>query len=172
MSQIIWEGQPASWDGQAAFWEGGPVDETAPTVQGATIQTAGDSIVIRFSEPVVGSSGFGLSLSGGAASLTFVSAAFDELIYSISRVVTSNETGLLTYFGGDIEDLAGNPLQSFVLGITNNSLIGLPPVDPGDPGDPDDPNFPGEIEGKTVIRSSRKLDPIKTSPRSYRIGTR
>lgn len=109
------------------FASGGGADVTAPTLSSATINSAGTQITLALSETVTvnTSTGFTVSLSGGAATLTYVSGSgSSSLIYSISRTVYQGETGTITYVtvSNGIEDGAGNDLASFAgSAITNGS---------------------------------------------------
>lgn len=104
-------------------------DTVAPTVTSRTINSAGTQLSIGVSEAVTfgagGNGGFAVTLSGGAATLSYVSG--DEtstLVYALSRVVAPGETGTLAYTqpGNGVEDLAGNDLATFSgQTITNNS---------------------------------------------------
>ena len=98
----------------------GESDVTAPTLSTATIPLAGTTIVLTFSEAVSigagGNGGFTVSLSGGAATLTYSSGSgTSQLTYTISRTVAANETGTVSYTqpGNGVEDAAGNDLATF-----------------------------------------------------------
>ena len=111
-------------------------DVTAPTLSSATIASSGDTISFVFDESVTfgagGNGGFAVTMSGGAATLTYSSGdGTDTLTYSISRTVAYNETGTLAYTqpGDGVEDSSGNDLVTFSgTSITNNSLDGAPVV--------------------------------------------
>jgi hypothetical protein len=111
------------------FTAGGGGDVTAPTLTTATINLAGTSLTLAFSEPVTfgagGNTGFTVSLTGGSATLTYSSGSGTSLlVYNISRTVSSSETGTTSYTqpGNGIEDAAGNDLATFSgETITNNS---------------------------------------------------
>jgi len=105
-------------------------DVIAPTLSSATIPLAGTTIVLNFSETVNvgagGNGGFTVSLSGGAATLTYSSGSgSSQLIYTISRTVAANETGTISYTqpGNGIEDTAGNDLASFSNTVISRSGI-------------------------------------------------
>jgi len=92
-------------------------DTTAPTLLSATI-TAND-LKLRFDEPVkvgVGdSAGWEITLSGGAATLTYASGSTSSILhYTISRTPATSETGTIAYTqpGSGIQDIAGNDLAS------------------------------------------------------------
>lgn len=97
----------------------GGADVTAPTVYSQTIPSGGTTIVFTFSEPVRygagGNGGFALTLSGGAVTAAYLSGdSSSTLTYSLSRTVSTGETGTFTYTqpGNGIEDTAGNDLAS------------------------------------------------------------
>ena len=102
-------------------------DQVVPTMVSATIDSTGGFITFRGSEnllPTI-STGFVLTLSGGAATATYSSGTGTAyLVYSLSRTVASGETGTYDYTqpGNGIEDSSGNDLASITGGaITNNS---------------------------------------------------
>jgi hypothetical protein len=111
---------------------GAPVagDVTAPTVTARTINAAGTSLTLTMSESVTvnNGTGFTVSLSGGAATVSYASGSgSSSLVYTLSRTVNSGETGTLDYttVSNGIEDAAGNDLASFSsAAITNNSTQG------------------------------------------------
>lgn len=122
----------ASWASGA--WEEPAVDETAPTFVSAIISGSGSSIAISFDEAVTfgagGNTGFAVTLSGGAATLTYVSGdGSDTLVYSLSRAIQYDETGTIVYTQptNGVEDAAGNDLATFTAqAIVNNSSQGSP----------------------------------------------
>jgi len=109
---------------------GGAADETAPTVSSATINTAGTAITFAFSESVVAtiSTGFALTMSGGAVTATYSSGTgSSSLVYTLSRTVQYGETGTHAYTqpGNGIEDTSGNDLATYSgATVTNNSTDG------------------------------------------------
>jgi hypothetical protein len=109
---------------------GGAADETAPTVSSATINTAGTTITFAFSESVVAtiSTGFALTMSGGAVTATYSSGTgSSSLVYTLSRTVQYGETGTHAYTqpGNGIEDTSGNDLDTYSgAAVTNNSTDG------------------------------------------------
>ena len=120
----------APWDiGAYKYGEAAP-DTTPPTIASATINTAGDTLTLVFSEVVTvnTSTGFTLEMSGGAAGLTYTSGSgTNTLVYSITgRNIDDDETGTLDYatVANGIEDAAGNDLASTGesdIAVTNNS---------------------------------------------------
>ena len=104
-------------------------DTTAPTLSSATINSAGNQITFAFSEPVYfgagGNSGFAVTMSGGAATLTYSSGeGGSSLIYSISRTIAGGETGTCAYTQptNGVEDASGNDLVTFSgTSVTNNA---------------------------------------------------
>ena len=126
-----------SWDDASwavGAWAQPAVDETAPTLVSAIISGNGNNISISFDEEVTfgagGNTGFTVTLSGGAATLTYSSGSgTDTLVYSISRTIQYDETGTIDYTQptDGVEDLAGNDLVTFSgESITNNSAQGSP----------------------------------------------
>ena len=96
------------------------VDETAPTLDTASITTGTASISLAFDEYVAfgsgGNGGFTVSLSGGAATLSYDSGAgTSTLVYTISRTIAVGETGTISYTqpGDGLEDSSANDLESF-----------------------------------------------------------
>jgi hypothetical protein len=104
--------------------EGGEADTTAPTLTSATINAAGTSLSLLFSETVVATinTGWTITPSGAAATLTYASGSgTNTLVYTISRAIQSSETATASYTqpGDGIEDAAGNDLED----ITNRSAV-------------------------------------------------
>lgn len=104
-------------------------DVTAPTIQSATINTAGTQLTLALDENVVaGVDGFDdltLSLSGGAVTAAYTSGSgSSSLVYNLSRTVEAGETGTADYTqpGDGIQDAAGNLLATDTgVAVTNNS---------------------------------------------------
>jgi hypothetical protein len=99
---------------------------SAPVEDAAFINAAGDRLTISFSKPVViGAGGSGGLTFGNDVTFTFIEMVGSTAVYSISRVITDEETGLvLTYTqpGNGIEDPLGNDLASFTgLSVSNAS---------------------------------------------------
>lgn len=110
-------------------------DETAPTLVSATINAAGTSLSLVFTEAVTVNTSTGFVLTAdGSPSLTYASGSGSTtLIYTISAAVYQSETGItLAYTTGAnyIEDAAGNDLGSFTgTAVTNNSTqVETPPA--------------------------------------------
>ena len=113
-----------------AFEAGASADTTPPTITSATINAAGDTLTIVFSEivSVTTSTGFTLNMNGGAAGLTYSSGSgTNSLVYLITgRNIDTAETGTLDYVtvANGIEDASGNDLASTGesdIAVTNNS---------------------------------------------------
>lgn len=101
-----------------------------PTVPAgnAVIDTSGGNVTITFSELVSAgdATGFGISPSGGAANMTFVSlnGGGASATYSLDRNIATGETATLAYTDhtGGFVDSAGQHLGSFSgFSVTNNS---------------------------------------------------
>lgn len=105
--------------------------DPAPTLSSATVNAAGTTLTLAFSEAVQfgagGNGGFVATFTLGALTLTYASGTgTSSLVYNSSRTIykTLNETGTLDYTqpGNGVEDLTGNDLVSFSgTAITNNS---------------------------------------------------
>ena len=113
-----------------AYEYNGTADTTPPTISSATINAAGDTLTLVFTEVVTvnTSTGFTLGMSGGAAGLTYTSGSgTNTLVYAITgRNIDTAETGTLDYVtvANGIEDAAGNDLASTGetdIAVTNNS---------------------------------------------------
>ena len=107
-----------------------PAPAPAPTVVSSTIQPAGNVIHILLSDTTSvgtgGSAGLSFSLTGGAVLGTYISGSgTNTLVYSLSRVVYSTETGTYNYTqpGNGWEGTSGGTdVASFnIAPITNNS---------------------------------------------------
>jgi hypothetical protein len=122
-----------TWD-MGAYEIGAEGDATAPTFTSATIAANGTALTLGFSEPVdtTINTGFTLTASGGAATLTYASGTgTNSLIYTISRAIEQTETATIAYVqpGNGIEDVANNDLASFSgASVTNNSTQYTPPI--------------------------------------------
>lgn len=128
---VIWA--DGIWDTtvwNTAIWaQSGSPDVTAPTCTGATVDAAGTSITLAFSEAVEfgagGNGGFTVGLSGGACTLTYSSGdGTSSLVYTTSRTVQAGESGTVAYTqpGNGVQDATGNDLASFTGQlITNDS---------------------------------------------------
>jgi hypothetical protein len=110
-------------------------DNTKPTISGAprTIDESGTKLTILASETVTcdtsGNSGFTLTASGEAATLSYLSGNSTAILtYTISRPIQFNETVTVSYTqpsGTKVQDLAGNFLDNFLgFTATNNSTQG------------------------------------------------
>ncbi len=109
----------------SAITNNSTADTVAPAVTGATL-IAATSLRFNFSEAVTfgagGNAGWTVSLSGGAATLSYASGSgTNALVYTVSRSVAANETGTYAYTqpGNGVEDSAGNDLAT----ITSTSLV-------------------------------------------------
>lgn len=129
--------QPSPWHGhylraRPRFAPSAVSDVTAPSVSSATINSAGTSITFAMSETVSigagGNGGFALTMSGGAVTASYSSGSGSgSLVYTLSRTVTSGETGTHAYTqpGNGVEDTAGNDLVTYSgAAVTNNSTAG------------------------------------------------
>lgn len=104
-------------------------DETAPTVNSATVAADGESITFAMSEIVEvgsgGSGGFAVTMSGGGCTLTYSSGSgTSSLVYTTSRAIEESETGTHAYTqpGDGIQDPSGNDLATYSgASVTNDS---------------------------------------------------
>jgi hypothetical protein len=99
-------------------------DVTAPTVDSATINVDGDETTVVFDEAVTGD-GTGFEFDDATA-LTYVSGSGSDTLVFSHRVILASETRTLEYDDtvGDMEDLAGNPLETFTAqAVTNDSEV-------------------------------------------------
>ena len=104
-------------------------DTTPPTMSSATVASNGTTVTLAFNETVSvgagGSSGFVISPSGGAATISYSSGSgSSSLVYTASRTIYQGETLTIAYTqpGNGIEDSSGNDLASFsATSATNNS---------------------------------------------------
>lgn len=110
-------------------------DEIPPTLSSAVIGTNGTTVTLNFSEAVTtgagGTSGFTLSASGGAVTLSHSSTSGTSIVYTASRTIAASETVTISYTqpGNGVEDISGNDLATFTgTSVTNNSTQGSGPV--------------------------------------------
>ncbi len=104
-------------------------DTLAPTLQSATIPSAGTTISLAFDEPVTRAAGgtLTISMTGGAVTMTYASGTGTvTLVYSLSRTVYNGETnGTISWdkgAGGFIKDASDNDWASVPsFPVTNNS---------------------------------------------------
>jgi len=104
--------------------EGSPGgDVTAPTLSSATINAAGTTLTVVWSENVTNSSGLVLTPSGGSASLVYASGSgTSTYTYTISRPILDAETATIGATSSNIVDGATNTLADFSgTSVTNNS---------------------------------------------------
>lgn len=103
---------------------------TAPTLSSATVATGGTTISLVFSASVsIGAGGNGgvtVSMSGGAATLSYASGGGSTtLVYNINRTVNTGETGTISYTqpGNGIESTTGTMDVATFSGssVTNSS---------------------------------------------------
>jgi hypothetical protein len=107
------------------------------SIVSATVDITGTQLAVEFDHAAVfgagGDDGFVLTLTGGAAGLTYVGGAGTAtLTYSIARTVSPAETGTLAYTqpGDGVESIAGADLLSFSgQTVTNNSEAAAPVVE-------------------------------------------
>jgi hypothetical protein len=109
---------------------GGVGDTTPPVVSSANADTTGTTLTIGFTEtgslpvlPASGATGFTLSASGGAVSLSSPAISGTTYTARISRTILAGETLTLAYAPGNVTDSAGTPnaMASFSgTSVTNN----------------------------------------------------
>lgn len=98
-------------------------DVTAPTLSSATINSAGTTLTVGWSENVTGSSGLSLSASGGPAFLDYTSGSgTSTYTYTITRRILDEETVTISASSSNIVDGSTNTLANFTgTSVTNNS---------------------------------------------------
>jgi hypothetical protein len=105
-------------------------DTTKPTVQSASINTAGTQYTIVYDEPVTGQTGHTLSATGGAVTLTPSSGdGTDTHVWSLDRTILKTETATRSYTPGNAQDGSGNTLDAYSgQAVTNGSGMPRPTV--------------------------------------------
>ena len=90
-----------------------------PRLTSVTISIDGTTISLLFDEVVSigagGNAGWSITMSGGAVTMTYSSGSgTNTLVYTLSRIVLSSETGTVAYTqpGNGVEDLSGNNLAT------------------------------------------------------------
>lgn len=103
-------------------------DETAPVIQNAVIQNAGDRLRLVFNENIdigpMGLKGMKIIVAANNLRPEFDSIQDNVLFLKLGRVITIGEVVTLTYIQpiGGVQDIAGNDLESFVdRPVINNS---------------------------------------------------
>jgi hypothetical protein len=106
------------------------VDTSKPTVQSASINTAGALYTIVYDEPVTGQTGHTLSATGGAVTLTPSSGdTTNTHVWSLDRTILKTETVTRSYSPGNAQDAAGNTLDAYSgQAVTNGSGMPRPTV--------------------------------------------
>jgi hypothetical protein len=116
-----------SWGKGAYYYEAISPDTTAPTVQTVTITGAsGDSLTVLLSETVTGNTGFTISPSGGAATLSNASNDGDEITFDISRSIEHDETVTWSVTSSNVQDAATNSLADDSGDVVNQSTYNAP----------------------------------------------
>lgn len=111
-----------------------PDSGNPPTVVSAVLSANGTTFTITLSGTVTvnTSTGFALTASGGAVSLSYASGSGSSaLVYTASRTIYAGETLSLAYttVANGIEDASGNDLASFTgFSSTNSSTQNVPIV--------------------------------------------
>lgn len=108
------------------------VDDTAPTLSSATINTAGTTLTLVLSESVTlgddGGNDFALTASGGSASISYSSGSgTGTLVYTTGRNIAIGETVTIAYTqpGDGVKNLRAIVLADFSgTSVTNNSTAG------------------------------------------------
>lgn len=107
------------------------VDAVAPTFLSASINAAGDTLTVNFTEagsppllPATGATGF--TLSGGHALANGVRQTNTQYAFAITGQVYQGDVLTVSYSGGNVTDSAGSPnsLSTFsTQAVTNNSTV-------------------------------------------------
>ena len=122
-----------TWDIGAYEFDAGVPDTTRPTLQSASINTAGTTLTRVFSEPVnTGSgdnAGWSITAGGGAVTGSYASGTGTAtILYTLSRTVNVGEAVTTSYTqpGNGVEDLADNDMLTTTIPVlvTNNSTQG------------------------------------------------
>ena len=124
INKTVRQSAPTAWD-MGAYMYGGS-DVTAPTAFASAVASDGETLTITWSETVVAtaSTGFTITPSGGAATLSHVSTSGNTSTFTISRIILYGETAVIGYTqpGDGIEDPTGNDVVTFSgFSVTNNS---------------------------------------------------
>jgi hypothetical protein len=111
-------------------------DVTAPVVASASVNAAGTTFTVNFTEagsppvlPASGATGFTLNASLAAVTLSSPSISGTTYTATISRAIRSGETLTLDYASGNVTDSATSPnsLVGFTgTSVTNNSTQAMP----------------------------------------------
>jgi len=110
---------------------GGGSDTTAPIFSSASLNGTALTVVLSEDVTVNTNTGFAISCTGGAATLSYVSESNGVLSYTISRSIAASEGYCsLAYTAGEnyIEDGAENDLASFSDATVTNLTPAAPPT--------------------------------------------
>lgn len=111
------------------------IDTTAPTLTSATVNSAGTTLTLVFSEPVQGVNGSDYTLAGiHARTLGPATGSGTSTSFPLSPIGYQSETYTLTYNGTRTTDMSSNPLPVSTTSVTNNSTIAADYVAPSVPG--------------------------------------
>ena len=97
-----------------------------PTVSSVTVSANGTTVTVALSDNCTFHTGFTISMSGGAATLTYVSGdPGSSFVFTSSRTITSAETGTWTYTPGNVVNTANAlAMLSGTGSVTNDSAQG------------------------------------------------
>jgi hypothetical protein len=111
-------------DTYAPFTGPAGTDTTKPTVQSASINTAGAFYTVVYDEPVTGQTGHTLSATGGEVTLTPSSGdTTDTHVWSLDRTIGEDEVLTRSYTPGNAVDVAGNPLEAYSGQPVTNGVV-------------------------------------------------
>jgi hypothetical protein len=129
-------------------------DITPPEVLTWVVNPDGAQWHISASETVTGRTGFTVTMSGGAVTLTYVSGEDTGVLnYTGSRVVNDGETGTGAYTAGDVTDTAPatNSLANFTGFTIDNQSVQVA-------GDEGEPLAPDEYEPPAIAADLATLE--------------
>ena len=116
------------------------LDVTPPVVATASVNTAGTTLTIGFTEagsppvlPASGATGFTLSASGGAVTLSSPAISGTTYTATTSRAIYNGEIITLAYSPGNVTDSATSPnaLVAFSLSAVTNNSTAVHPLTAG-----------------------------------------
>jgi hypothetical protein len=106
----------SAWSNTASGTTAAPPETTPPVVDSASVDSFGTTLTVELFEansppvlPASGVTGFTLTASGGAVTLSSAAISGTEYTATLSRAVTMNESLSLAYAPGNVTDSASPP---------------------------------------------------------------
>lgn len=103
---------PSVADEAVVVTNGVTLDTVLPEIQGAAVAEDGVTITLAFSESMVNSTGFAMSVNGSPATLTLVEVQGVHIVFTSGTQIYRNSVATITYTPGNVTDVVGNALAA------------------------------------------------------------